>query len=179
MKKLISANSENNSLEDMKSILGQAANLAKSNSETTAVILAELSNQHKIIGGISTKIVDMGDAISSIVDRINNLEQSEEITTNQNENITTAVKRRLFEILGGDEYDVHKYYRIFAQRLYSNARKNAGLGSKVARTRKRDYQRVLDYVEAWEPKYGCAALKAEADLKAALRKKAKQEGYDC
>lgn len=178
MKKLISANSDN-SLEDMKSILGQAANLAKSNSESTAVMLAELTNQRKIIGGMSTEIIKIGDTLTNIGDRINNLEQSEEITTNQNENITTAVKRRLFEILGGDEYDVHKYYRIFAQRLYSNARKNAGLGSKVARTRKRDYQRVLDYVEAWEPQYGCAALRAEADLKAALRKKAKQEGYDC
>ena len=115
--------------------------------------------------------------MSNIDDRMKTIEEAEEITTAQNENISTAVKRRIFEILGDDPNDIQRYYRTFAMRLYGNARKVSGMGSKVSRTRKRDYQRVLDFVEAWAPVGGCANLKMEADRKAEARVLARQLGY--
>lgn len=44
---------------------------------------------------------------------------------------------------------------------------------------KGDYQRVIDYIEAWIPKCGCAELKLEADKRAESRRKAKGMGYNC
>jgi len=166
-------------LETIVNALKQTAEITKSNAESTAAIVADLQNTKDVLGGVAKRVKDIGDNLTNINDRMANLEQNEEITTYQNENITESVKRRLFEILGTDELDIHKYYRIFAQRLYANARKNSGMGSKVARTKKRDYQRVIDYVEAWTPVGGCAKLMAEADVKAEARRIAKQQGYDC
>jgi len=159
--------------------LKQSAELTKSNAESTAAILIDLKNTKSMLGGVATTVKDIGDNVSNLNDRMYNIEQNEEITTEQNENITSSVRRRIFEIIGNDELDLHKYYRIFAQRLYSNARRNGGMGSKVSRTKKRDYQKVIDFIEAWTPSGGCAKLKMEADIKAEARRVAKQQGYDC
>jgi len=176
---LIVPNKIKYTMDDVVSMLGKATDLVTQNSVATSSILVEMNHHEKMIGCVSGKVDTLSGSMSDIDDRITNIEQSEEITTSQVENILTAVHRRIFEIIGNDEYEVHKYFRIFAQRLYSSARRNAGMGSSVSRTRKRDYQRVLDYVEAWEPRNGCTALKYEADVKAAARKMAKKNGYEC
>ena len=44
-------------------------------------------------------------------------------------------------------------------------------------TKKRDYQRVIDYIEAWIPSCGCAALRSKADANAKARAEAKALGY--
>lgn len=54
---------------------------------------------------------------------------------------------------------------------------NAGLGSKVARTKKCDYQRCIDYIESWIPSCGCAALRTKADANAKARREARELGY--
>lgn len=157
--------------------LGQTVNLTKSNSESTAAIIVDLQNTKNAVGGLAIQIKNINDNIGNIGDRMNNIEQSEEITTEQNENIIETVRRRIGEILGQDPFDRSKYYRIFAQRLYSDVRRKANMGSKAARTRKRDYQRVIDCIEAWTPSCGITNLKREADKNAAARKKAKEDGY--
>lgn len=73
--------------------------------------------------------------------------------------------------------EVQKYLRIFIQRLYKETRQSAGLGSKVARTKKSDYQRCVDYIEAWIPSCGCASLRAKADANAKARLEARKLGY--
>ena len=170
---------QNYDMKDILNVIGQTTQIAKSNTESTAVIMADLNNQKKILGGLVNTIGNINSGIAELSDRMSVIELSEEITTSQNENIQRSVKRRLFEILDGDEVEVKKYYKIFAQRLYSNSRKYAGMGSSLARTRKRDYQRVIDYVESWTPNNGCAGLKEEADRKAVARRIAKNMGYDC
>ena len=82
------------------------------------------------------------------------------------------------QIIGGDAFEIKKYFRIFVMRLYTDARKYAGLGSKISRTRKGDFQRCINYIEAWIPSCGCAKLKSEADEKAEAKRKAKSLGYD-
>ena len=49
--------------------------------------------------------------------------------------------------------------------------------SKIARTRKGDYQRCIDYIEAWIPSCGCAELRSKADAYAKARLEAKKLGY--
>lgn len=158
-------------------IIGQTAQLIQRNAESTSVMMERLERTENLLGGISTRVNTFGDSLTIVEDKVGVLELSEEITTFQNENITTAVKRRIYEIIGDKPLDMEKYSKIFYLRLYSDARKNANMGSKVSRTRKRDYQRVLDYVEAWTPIGGCAALKSRADANAAARLLARQKGY--
>ena len=83
----------------------------------------------------------------------------------------------MIDILGNDELEHKKYFRTFIQRLYTDCRKYAGLGSKIARTKKGDYQRCIDYIEAWNPSCGCVALREKADKNAKARLKARELGY--
>ena len=86
-------------------------------------------------------------------------------------------RKRVLEIIGDDPLEAQKYLRIFIQRLYKETRQSAGLGSKVARTTKCDYQRCIDYIEAWIPSCGCASLRAKADANAKARLEARKLGY--
>ena len=87
------------------------------------------------------------------------------------------LEKRVLEIIGDDSLEVQKYFRIFVQRLYKETRQNAGLGSKISRTKKCDYQRCINYIEAWIPSCGCSALRAKADSNAKARLEAKKLGY--
>ena len=99
------------------------------------------------------------------------------MTTTQQETIVELAQRRVSEIIGNDPLERKKYFKIFIQRLYKDTRQNAGLGSKIARTRKGDFQRCIDYIEAWIPSCGCAELRAKADANAKARLDAKALGY--
>lgn len=70
-----------------------------------------------------------------------------------------------------------KYFTIFVRRLYKDTKSNAGLGSKIDRTRKGNFQRCIDYIESWIPSCGCAALRAKADANAKARLEARELGY--
>ncbi len=122
-------------------------------------------------------VTSVQDKLNGHEDRIEQLELNEEIKTTQVFNIRTAAKTRVFNILGEDVLDYQKYFRYFISRLYSDAKKYAGLGSTISTTRKCDYQKVIDYIEAWIPKKGCVEFKREIDEKAAAKRKAKDLGY--
>lgn len=134
-----------------------------------------ISKQMGIIAtAVDTLRTDMGD----LTGRMDVLEQKEEITTTQTEEIRNSACKRIYEILGDEKVTHEKYFRTFIKRLYSDTRHEAGLGSSIARTRKCDYQRCVDYIEAWIPSKGCAALKEEIDEKAKARKLAREQGYE-
>lgn len=105
------------------------------------------------------------------------LKENEEITTTQQEMIIELARKRVIIIIGDDPLEIKKYFKIFIQRLYKDTRQNAGLGSKIARTKKCDYQRCVDYIEAWLPSCGCAELRAKADANAKARLEARKLGY--
>lgn len=158
-------NNENGNfnLQQIESIVGQ-----------TAMNVNGISKQ---MGIIATAVDAMRSDIGSLTERMDYLELNEEITTTQQETIIELARKRVLEIIGDDPLEVKKYFKIFIQRLYKDARQNAGLGSKIARTKKCDYQRCIDYIEAWIPSCGCAALRAKADANAKARLEAKKLGY--
>jgi hypothetical protein len=138
----------------------------------------------KVVGVINATIVPLQEdvrtttlQISEMKQDIEDLKENEEVTTTQQEKIISAARRRVYEILGDNHETTAKYYRVFIQKLYGDARKKAGLGSKIARTRKGDYQEVMNYIETWTPACGCDSLKEYADKVAAARRAAKEEGY--
>ena len=154
---------ENIDLKQIENIVGQ-----------TAMNVNGISKQ---MGIIATAVDSMRTDIGGLKDRMDYLELNEEITTTQQETIIELARKRVLEIIGDDPLEVKKYFIIFIQRLYKDTRQNAGLGSKIARTKKCDYQRCIDYIEAWIPSCGCAELRAKADANAKARLEAKKLGY--
>lgn len=164
--------------EEIMNLVGETANLAAQNTQSTSVILKRIEDQDKLLGGLSRTVSSIGEDVSNISGEIEQLKLNEEVTTSQQETIIEAARKRVCEILGSDEFEQKKYFRIFVQRLYTDTRKNAGLGSKIARTKKGDFQRCIDYIESWIPSCGCAELRNKADKRAIAKVKAKELGYE-
>lgn len=164
--------------EGIMELIGKTAEIATANTESTAVVLAKLQAQETLLNGLSSTVTGIDTRIGELSDDIDQLKLNEEITTTQQEIIVELARKRVLEIIGDDPLEVKKYFKIFIQRLYKDTRQNAGLGSKIARTKKCDYQRCVDYIEAWIPSCGCAELRAKADANAEARRKAKELGYE-
>lgn len=163
--------------EEIMELVGKTAEIATTNTENTAVVLAKLKAQETLLNGLSNTVTGIDTRIGELSDDIEQLKMNEEITTTQQETIIELARKRVLEIIGDDPLEVKKYFKIFIQRLYKDTRQNAGLGSKIARTKKCDYQRCIDYIEAWIPSCGCAELRAKADANAKARLEAKKLGY--
>lgn len=145
--------------------------------DITGQNIMTVNNVSRQLGVVASTVTTLVDDVSTIKGDIASLKLNEEVTTTQQETIIETAQRRILEIIGDDPYEKQKYFRIFAKKIYADARHNAGLGSKVSRTKKGSFQRVVDYMEAWIPSCGCAALRAKADNNAEARKLARQEGY--
>lgn len=163
--------------DEVMELVSKTAEIATSNTASTEVILTELQKQRSLLTGLSSTVNGMEQSITGLAGEVERLKLNEEITTTQQENIINNAKKRVIDILGNDELEHKKYFRTFIQRLYTDCRKYAGLGSKIARTKKGDYQRCIDYIEAWNPSCGCIALREKADKNAKARLKARELGY--
>lgn len=163
-------NYENNNVTNTNFDMQQLMNI-------TGQTAMNLNNMSKQLGVVASAVNSLTDDVSTIKDDIFQLKMNEEITTTQQETIIELARKRVIEIIGDDPLEVKKYFKIFIQRLYKETRQNAGLGSKIARTKKCDYQRCVDYIEAWIPTCGCASLRAKADANAKARLEAKKLGY--
>jgi len=164
--------------EEIMEILGTTVEVVNKNTSDTSVILEDLKQQKALLGGLSRNIEGMNSSINNINNEIERLKLNEEVTTTQQESITSAARKRLYEILGDDRLEWKKYAATFFHSLYKDTRKYAGLGSRISRTRKGDFQRCIDYIEAWIPSCGFAELRARADKNAAARVKARELGYE-
>ena len=163
-------NYENNNVTNGNFDMQQLMNI-------TGQTAMNLNNMSKQLGVVASAVNSLTDDVSTIKDDIFQLKMNEEITTTQQETIIELARKRVLEIIGDDPLEVKKYFKIFIQRLYKDTRQNAGLGSKIARTKKCDYQRCVDYIEAWIPSCGCAELRTKADANAKARLEAKKLGY--
>ena len=178
-----------NTIEATATIDNVKKNEAKSMENKTGVMnISEVNNViNKSIGTISVLLDGISSAVSTIetnmsslssrVDRFELLYESDEISTDQAKSIRTAATARIHEILGNDDDVWTKYARIFYARLYGDARKYASLGSEISRTKRSNFQRVLDFIEAWSPAGGSTKVKTDADRKAYYRVKAREAGY--
>ena len=162
---------------EIMELIGKTVEITKDNSENTAVVLRKLEEQETLLGGLSKSVNRIDETVSDLGNDITQLKLNEEVTTTQQETIVESAQKRVSEIIGNDALERKKYFKIFIQRLYKDTRQNAGLGSKIARTRKGDFQRCIDYIEAWTPSCGCAELRAKADANAKARLEARKLGY--
>lgn len=147
-------------------------NLIGSNALTTN----QLSKQ---MGIVITNIDELRADMNGMKNDIEDLKYNAEITSEQAKRINLLARKRVYEILGEDEYERTKYYRTFIMRCYHDCRVEAGLGHCISATKKGDYQRAVNYIEGWLPKNGITRLKNEIDERADLKRKLKTQGYDC
>lgn len=153
-------------------------NVANEQSKKIQELETKLKDNSELLGGLSSTVEGIDNGLKELSNIVKIIQENEEITTTQQETIVSTARRRIYEILGKDELDLKKYFRTFVVRLYKDTRKYAGLGSKISRTRKGDFQRCINYIEAWTPSCGCTELKNYADRNAEARIKAKSLGYD-
>lgn len=153
-------------------------NVVNEQSKKIQELETKLKDNSELLGGLSSTVEGIDNGLKELRDIVKIIQENEEITTTQQETIVSTARRRIYEILGKDELDLKKYFRTFVVRLYKDTRKYAGLGSKISRTRKGDFQRCINYIEAWTPSCGCTELKNYADRNAEARRKAKSLGYD-
>ncbi len=163
--------------DEIMELIGKTVEITKDNSENTAVMLKKLQDQERMLGGLSKTVDGINDTVIGLSTDIDQLKLNEEVTTTQQETIIESAQKRVTEIIGDDPLERKKYFKIFIQRLYKDTRQSAGLGSKIARTRKGDFQRCIDYIEAWIPSCGCVELRAKADANAKARIEARKLGY--
>lgn len=141
------------------------------------VVTRSVESINALLNGISNAVAKIENEVVDNTIRITNLEQNEEITTEQEKTIKRVANYRVREILGTDDEVWCKYHMIFYRRIYKDAKKYAGLGSSIGKTPKRNYQNVVDFMEAWNPAGGSAKLKSEADTLAYWRVRAREDGY--
>jgi len=162
---------------EIMEILGKTAELTKVQSENAAVIMAELNSQRQSLSGLLNQMGNMSGKVDDLNDRMDVLELQEEIKDEQRMQLINSAKSRIIEILGNDFIDQSKYFRGFIARLWSDAKQYGGVGSKIATTRKENYQRAINYIEAWIPYGGVSGLKRELDKKAEEKRIVKALGY--
>lgn len=103
---------------------------------------------------ITLKLNGVSKSVTDINKRMFNLEQNEEITTEQDKNIRSIAARRVYELeeeRGISEEERNLYFGPIVKKLYGDARRYTGLASSIARTHKRDYDRIIEYIDAWNP----------------------------
>ena len=162
---------------DVMITLNAALELSKSNTENISTIIGEIKTQRQVIGNLTKSVADIDTAIKQLNDDFENFKLNEEVTDAQATSIRSACERRVCEILGENALERKKYFNIFIKNLYKDARKYGVLGSKIATTKKGNFQRCVDFAESWVPSCGCVALKEKADRNAEANRKAKKLGY--
>lgn len=136
-----------------------------------------VNNLSRQMGLVANKVDSLDKCMTKLVDRVDGIELRSEIDSDQEERLRKTVKKRVYEILHYDPLEIAKYSRRFFSRCWSDAKRDAGVAASYKATKKENYQRAIDYIEAWFPREGCAAFKDKIDEAAKAKRKALDEGY--
>lgn len=92
------------------------------------------------------EFVELGDGQSRLIQRVDNLELSYEITHDQEKNITIAVRELAKELVGYPSY----IYGVTCSDIYRYLRRYYNLGSAVGKTEKRYYEGIIKGLNTYE-----------------------------
>ena len=165
-------------------IVNQSARTAAATSDQLRTVVdlfsgirRDVSDVAQGVDGLRSDIKQTNDAMAEIAERVQRLEYNEEITYTQQMELKRAANKRVKELLGSNPDDWARYARTFIPRCYAENRGN-GVVIPIAATRKGDYEDALNGIRAWIPDMGVGELKAQADERAAARRRARDQGYD-
>lgn len=136
-----------------------------------------VNNLSRQMGLVANKVDSLDKCMTMLVDRVDGIELRSEIDSDQEERLRETVNKRVYEILHYDPLEIAKYSRRFFSRCWSDAKRDAGVAASYKATKKENYQRAIDYIEAWFPREGCTAFKDKIDEAAKAKRKALDEGY--
>ena len=118
---------DSTSIQQLTNVIGKIANMMGQNAMTT-------QNINKQLGIVSSSVNAMGERVNRLDERMYQIENNEEITTDMANNIRRSVNKKVFDIVGDDPLEQAKYYRPFVKRLWSEAKKEGGCAHEYART---------------------------------------------
>ena len=170
-------NQETMSVEVMQQMLGHTISVVGKNAESIAVMSEKLTRIENLYGGLSKKIDSTGQEVYALQDEVTNLKLNEEVTDEQASTLRNLVHKRASEVLNHDQAEKAKYYQGFIQQCYADMKSKHNMGGKLRTTKKGNYQNVINHIEAWTPSIGMQALKDRIDVRAELKRKAKEAGY--
>ena len=137
--------------------------------------------------GISTRVDNVEDVVSSLADRMDIIEKSEEITYAQQNTIDSLISKTVYDRLGigknpskwtmEERVTNEKYGRLFRKRLRRDVANKGHLAYPYRTTHKGNFKLACDDITAWYPAHGISELMREADEKAEARRLAKEQGY--
>lgn len=152
-------------------------NLIGSNAQSVSELTQQMGLFNNRLSSVESNVSSTKNDVENIKFDIQEIKYNAEITTEQCCKITDTAKKRVYEILGDDPNERAKYFGSFIRRCYADAAQYAGLAKKISRTRCGDYQRVINYIEAWTPRDGISETKRQADINAKAYLNAKAKGY--
>lgn len=167
-----------NDLNEVARLLKQMAVAQMEANKRDDVISSQIDAVSTQMDVVFKRVNSLSNKMSVVEDKIHQLEYNEEITDRQKTAIQEAMRKRVAEITRFDETEMARYYRGFSVVMIYDLKRTGGMGSKIATTKKGDFQRVINNIEAWMPKIGCMELKHEIDRKARKRKIARMNGYE-
>lgn len=136
-----------------------------------------VNNLSRQMGLVANKVDSLDKCMTMLVDRVDGIELRSEIDSDQEERLRKTVNKRVYEILHYDPLEIAKYSRRFFSRCWSDAKRDAGVAASYKATKKENYQRAIDYIEAWFPREGCADFKDKIDEAAKAKRTALYKGY--
>ena len=131
----------------MEQVMQMVGTVANSN----VLTITRMENVESLIGDLARRTENTSVKINTIEDEIERLKLKEEITDEQREQIVTKSKARMCEVLNYNESDIHKYGRVYISGLYSFLKQKHNLGSKIATTKKGNYDNVMSGIQSWYP----------------------------
>lgn len=151
----------NGVLEKMIEVSQNQLSTANNFSNDMDMIHKRLLTNENVLKAVLKDNENLNSTVTNLDFRMTNIEENEEITTEQCTKINSKIKSRVYDIL--DMPQDNKYYRTFITNLYSYLRRNHNLASPYRRTRKRHYDEVMKGIDTWYPEV--KALKQQKDLK--------------
>lgn len=164
MNEIKNMNNNNFDIQTLMNIVGQ-----------TSMSVQGVAQQ---LGIVATEVTNLRSSYNNLESRMEQLELNEEVTSDMKTRIHNAANARIKILLGEkDTVEYAKYSRGFYGMLWTDSKANGGVGNKIEQTKKRDYQRVLDYIDSWIPSCGVSTLKKYIDERAKAKKIAREQGY--
>lgn len=148
----------------------------KVNNESNTLIKAKMESMQLLIGDLTTKYNNSSDKIENHEERLVTLEYNEEITDKQAQFIVDSVNQRVSELLDHDLELKCRYTAIYSKNLYIYLKRSCGMGSKLRTTAKKDYDSVINGINAWHPNH--VNLRKKADKYEEIRQEKKNSNFN-
>lgn len=141
-------------------------------------VASQLSYFSTEVGAVKSEInevkVDVANIRTDFGDRIKVLEEDEALKPYMVNNVKRAVHIRIGELLGikfdkrggaaeGYERDYKRYYGKFCGRLHNDAKSEGIEASNWRYTPRKNYQKLIDFINDWIPARGVEGLKRYYD----------------